>query len=126
LSTALLITPVSSVLLHFSVLLAFLILFAIKEIEEESLETEKLFINKHEEILVEVQERIDGVEKEEREIQEKRKEASKDIEESKKPIAESGAEDQQKEKLQTKLEKLTAQKNAIEQKKQISNSTWNN
>jgi uncharacterized protein (DUF3084 family) len=89
-----------------------------KEIEEESLETEKLFINKHEEILVEVQERIDGVEKEERDIQEKWKEASKDIEESKKPIAESGAEDQQKEKLQTKLEKLTAQKNAIEQKKQ--------
>jgi uncharacterized membrane-anchored protein YjiN (DUF445 family) len=77
-----------------------------KEIEEESLETEKLFINKHEEILVEVQERIDGVEKEERDIQEKWKEASKDIEESKKPIAESGAEDQQKEKLQTKLEKL--------------------
>jgi hypothetical protein len=89
-----------------------------KEIEEESLETEKLFINKHKEILVEVQERIDGVEKEERDIQEKWKEASKDIEESKKPIAESGAEDQQKEKLQTKLEKLTAQKNAIEQKKQ--------
>jgi hypothetical protein len=80
-----------------------------KEIEEESLETEKLFINKHKEILVEVQERIDGVEKEERDIQEKWKEASKDIEESKKPIAESGAEDQQKEKLQTKLEKLTAE-----------------
>jgi seryl-tRNA synthetase len=59
-----------------------------------------------------------ALDKEERDIQEKRKEASKDIEESKKPIAESGAEDQQKEKLQIKLEKLTAQKNAIEQKKQ--------
>jgi ABC-type Fe3+-citrate transport system substrate-binding protein len=46
------------------------------------------------------------------------KEVSKDIEESKKLAAELGAEDQQKEKLQTKLEKLTAQKNAIEQKKQ--------
>jgi seryl-tRNA synthetase len=51
-------------------------------------------------------------------IQDKWKEASKDIEESKKSATESGAEDQQKEKLQTKLEKLTAQKNAIEQKKQ--------
>ncbi|CAC9988867.1 hypothetical protein, partial [uncultured Gammaproteobacteria bacterium] len=88
------------------------------KIEEELQKFEDLFSSKYAEKLGGMKVLINDVEEEEKNIQEKWEEASKDIKESKKPVAESGEEDQQKEKLQTKLDKLTAQKNAIEQKKQ--------
>jgi uncharacterized protein (DUF3084 family) len=78
---------------------------------------EDLFSSKYAEKLGGMKVLINDAEEEEKNIQEKWEEASKDIKESKKPAVESGEEGQQKEKLQTKLDKLTAQKNAIEQKK---------
>jgi archaellum component FlaC len=87
------------------------------KIEEELQKFEDLFSSKYAEKLGGMKVLINDAEEEEKNIQEKWEEASKDIKESKKPAVESGEEGQQKEKLQTKLDKLTAQKNAIEQKK---------
>jgi archaellum component FlaC len=84
------------------------------KIEEELQKFEDLFSSKYAEKLGGMKVLINDAEEEEKNIQEKWEEASKDIKESKKPAVESGEEGQQKEKLQTKLDKLTAQKNAIE------------
>jgi hypothetical protein len=84
---------------------------------KESEATEELYIKKYSEKLLKMLELENDLEKEEANIQGKWEKANKDIEASKNLVAESSEEDQQKEKSQTRLDELTAKKNAIDQKK---------
>ncbi|WP_202783911.1 hypothetical protein, partial [Bathymodiolus thermophilus thioautotrophic gill symbiont] len=86
--------------------------------KEEIMEAEKFFINKYVEKVRRTEDLMAHVKEEEEYIQRKLKEINEDIKESEESSAKSDEENQQKEKLQTMLGDLTAEKNAIEQKKQ--------
>ncbi|WP_195910132.1 hypothetical protein, partial [Bathymodiolus azoricus thioautotrophic gill symbiont] len=86
-----------------------------KEIGIETKDTEFLFLDKYIEKLERVQSLIINAEEETINIQGKLEKVNNAIKESKESPVESGEENPQKEKLQTTLDQLTAEKNAIEQ-----------